>query len=52
MGKKFISVKSRLSVHRLHEKDIKKIFYAKTKNMPKVPAFYDDEDLKMDENTP
>jgi hypothetical protein len=52
MGKKFISVQCRVMVHKLFEKDIKKIYYAKTKNLPKAPTFYCDESDKIDENTP
>jgi len=39
-------------VHKLFEKDIKKIYYAKTKNLPKAPTFYCDESDKIDEDTP
>lgn len=39
MGKKFISVLCRKTINRLHEKDIKKIYYAKIKNLPAIPVF-------------
>ena len=52
MGKKFISVKTRNSIHRLHESDIKKIFYFKTKRVPNIPSYGFDNNLKLDESTP
>lgn len=39
MGKKFISVQSRLITHRLYEADIKKIYYHKKKKIPAIPLF-------------
>ncbi len=51
MGKKFISVKTRNNIHRLHDFDIKRIFYYKTKRIPKIPSYGFEDNLKLDEST-